>query len=117
MSDYIDREAAIDAICEHGTDLERNGITVLAVANHKQVTVDLLEQLPSANVEPVRHGQWIIRDNPGTGWYRVICSECGEDVTSVVPMIGFFPDAKVIWDYCPYCGAKMEPISASPENG
>lgn len=59
-------------------------------------------------VDPVKHGRWIIRDNPGTGWYRVICSECGEDVTSTVPMIGFFPDAKVIWDYCPYCGAKMD---------
>lgn len=48
MNDLIDRQAAIDAICEHGTDLERIGITFIAVASHKQVTVDLLEQLPSA---------------------------------------------------------------------
>lgn len=64
--------------------------------------------LSSVEVELVKHGGWIIRDNPGTGWYRVTCSECGEDVTSVVPVIGFFPDAKVVWDYCPNCGAKME---------
>lgn len=55
-----------------------------------------------------KHGKWIIRDNPGTGWYRVTCSECGEDVTSTIPMIGFFPNAKPLWDYCPYCGAEME---------
>lgn len=55
-----------------------------------------------------KKGKWIIRDNPGTGWYRVTCSECGEDVTSTIPMIGFFPNAKPLWDYCPYCGAKME---------
>ena len=54
MDDLISRQAAIDAICEHGTDLERKGITVLAVANHKQVTVDLLESLPS-----VQPKQWI----------------------------------------------------------
>ena len=53
-------------------------------------------------------GRWIIKDNPGMGWYRVTCSECWEDVTSAVPIIGFLPNAKVIWDYCPYCGAKME---------
>ena len=53
------------------------------------------------------NGKWIIKDNPGTGWYRVTCSECGEDVTSVIPMIGFFPNAKALWDFCPDCGAEM----------
>lgn len=67
-----------------------------------------VKELPTVDALPVRHGQWIIRDNPGTGWYRVTCSECGEDVTSTAPCIGFFPNAKVVWDYCPYCGARME---------
>jgi hypothetical protein len=56
----------------------------------------------------VKHGKWIIRDNPGTGWYRITCSVCDEDVTSNAPVIGFFPNAKVPWDYCPNCGAKMK---------
>lgn len=50
-------------------------------------------------------GEWIIKDNPGTGWYRVTCSECGEDVTSTAPCIGFYPNAKVMWDFCPNCGS------------
>lgn len=54
-----------------------------------------------------KNGRWIIKDNPGTGWYRVTCSECGEDVTSTAPCIGFYPNAKVTWDYCPNCGADM----------
>lgn len=70
--------------------------------------IEELCELVDSNKTAVKHGRWIIRDNPGTGWYRVTCSECGEDVTSVVPVIGFFPDAKVIWDYCPCCGAKMD---------
>lgn len=68
---------------------------------------EALEHLPSAQPER-KKGKWIVRDNPGTGWYRVTCSECGEDVTSTIPMIGFFPDAKPLWNYCPDCGAKVE---------
>lgn len=69
---------------------------------------DEIEEMPAVDAVPVRHGKWIIRDNPGTGWYRITCSECGEDVTSTAPCIGFFPNAKVVWDYCPYCGARMD---------
>lgn len=69
--------------------------------------IDMVNMMPTVDAVPVRHGKWIIRDNPGTGWYRVTCSECGEDVTSTAPCIGFFPNAKVTWDYCPNCGARM----------
>ena len=87
MDDLISIQAAIDAICEHGTDLERRGITVLSVANHKQATVDLLENLPSAE----RRGKWI-----GTlmGWR---CSVCGEE-----------QDYSVHFKHCQNCGARME---------
>lgn len=57
---------------------------------------------------PVKRGKWLIEGNPGIGWYQVTCSECGENVTSTVPVIGFFPNAKAIWDFCPWCGAKMD---------
>lgn len=69
---------------------------------------EAIREAPTVDAVPVRHGKWIIQDNPGTGWYRVTCSECGEDVTSTAPCIGFFPNAKVVWDYCPYCGARMD---------
>ena len=57
-----------------------------------------------------KKGRWIIKDNPGTGWYRVTCSECGEDVTSTAPCIGGYPNAKVTWDFCPECGADMREV-------
>ena len=60
--------------------------------------------------DAVKHGRWIIKDNPGTGWYRITCSECGEDVTSSAPCLGWMPVIKVLWDYCPDCGAKMEEV-------
>lgn len=76
MDDLISRQAAIDAICEHGTDLERRGITVLAVANHKQATVDLLENLPSVQpkqnemIKEIR--RWINSGNRGNADYFIV---------------------------------------------
>lgn len=99
MSDYIDRQAAIDAICEHGTNLERRGITVLSVANVKQIMVDLLENLPSAEVEPVKHGRWTPVTN-GRGGFE--CSMCHSYAPS------YQDGVEWLSRYCPNCGAKME---------
>lgn len=66
---------------------------------------DKVNRMPT--IEERKTGKWIIQDNPGTGWYRVVCSECDENVTSNIPMIGFFPHCEPLWDYCPYCGADM----------
>lgn len=117
--DLISRQDAIDlldeqiAICnraltnpsismndEFAVNVERNSLMAYR---------DKLECMPSAQPERMR-GTWIIKDNPGTGWYRVTCSECGEDVTSTAPCIGFYPNAKVTWDYCPNCGADMREV-------
>lgn len=76
---------------------------------HKETVYEAIKSAPSAQPERER-GKWIIKDNPGTGWYRVTCSECGEDVTSTAPCIGFYPNAKVIWNYCPDCGADMREV-------
>ena len=101
MNDLISRQAAIDLFPNDALEWD----TYFGyIAPH--LARQMIEELPSA--QPVKHGKWIIRDNPGTGWYRITCSECGEDVTSNAPCIGFFPNAKVTWDYCPECGAKMD---------
>ena len=76
--------------------------------NSRQAVQQMIKGCPTIEAEPVRHGKWIIRDNPGTGWYRITCSVCDEDVTSTAPCIGFFPNVKVLWDYCPECGARMD---------
>ena len=50
MNDTISRRAAIDAICEEGVRLERNGM--VAMCEIKQWCIDLLDRLPSAQAEP-----------------------------------------------------------------
>lgn len=90
MSDLIDRQAAINAICIHGTELERRGITVLSIANHKQATVDLLESLPTADVVERKTGKW----------EHGYCSECGYNWGKDAPISS-------VPNYCPNCGADM----------
>lgn len=100
MAEYIDREKLLKKFCSrcYGEDF----------CDTDCMDIRIIKSIPSADVQPVKHGEWIIQDNPGTGWYRVTCSECGEDVTSTAPCIGFFPSAKVTWNYCPDCGARMD---------
>ena len=47
MDQLISRQAAIDAICEDGTWLERQGCTEITMAERKQRDVDILSDLPS----------------------------------------------------------------------
>ena len=85
MDDYISRQAAIDDI--------------KAVYEwHDTVTEDRLiqhiRQLPSAEVQPVRHGHWEKIGKP-TWWGLYECSECHKTCS-------------VDHTYCPHCGSIMK---------
>ena len=56
---------------------------------------DFLDNIPTADVEPVRHGHWVYDH-----WCEFKCSECGEPSNSK-PYKG-----KEI--FCPHCGARMD---------
>ena len=78
MTDYIKREDAIKAF---DPSQRRDWYTPWIV--------ETLEDLPSADVAPVRHGRW---EEYGKTWW---CSECGFETG-------------LRWDYCPDCGAIMD---------
>lgn len=100
MSDYISREAAIQAICNQ---CEANGN-----CGHTCAIVCAIEPIPAADVRPVSQGKWIPDydyaeyDFDGStplseprkfqdGWQ---CSLCG----------GYMPSET---NFCPNCGADM----------
>ncbi len=59
---------------------------------------EMIEELPAADVVPVRHGRWIKKQEKDTfaGYlYSYECSECGRVKQRKEP-------------YCPKCGAKMD---------
>lgn len=70
-----------------------------------------IEEIPTIDAEPVRHGKWIKMSDADGIYYA--CSECGNELTRIEsfdPQFDLFPRLKSIdkTNYCPNCGAKME---------
>lgn len=87
MSEYIKREDAIQAVDK---------------SMHKDVAIDSIKHIPSADVEPVRHGRWVREsvgsDNSSEGYFKISMAECSECGTCVMGKP----------NYCPNCGARMD---------
>lgn len=85
MAEYIEREAAIEAIMSEPPD-----------AHYPQWYADKIKAISAADVAPVRHGRWK-------------CNKpfpvCGRDRFE-----GLDADIWADWEpqYCPNCGAKMD---------
>lgn len=85
MSDYVERQAVLDAL------------QAPEICNITPRHIELVKQIPSARVAPVRYACLYL--NKHYGDYE--CSACGKGdiirISSRNSMIG----------YCPYCGAKF----------
>lgn len=103
MSDYISREAAL-------ADFEQ--------CNRKNSTwtpqrvKTLLMRIPAADVEPVRHGEWLRTDDDWNSLVTIQCSACGGEwcfeVDEDVQLLGY--------NYCPGCGCKMDLEDETDDN-
>ena len=96
MAKYIDREA-LEVELNHRLNflMGENGEYDHYTSGFDEA-VTRVENFPSADVAPVRHGQWETNsDRPDT----LICSacKCGFDMWKHDPH-----------NFCPNCGAKME---------
>ena len=59
--------------------------------------LEYVENLPAADVAPVRHGRWLdSKHKIFSNTYDYVCSNCGCDY------------ALAKYNYCPNCGAKMD---------
>ena len=88
MAEYIEREAAVDAV----TDIYYDTPGINLTAEKFEAAIN---GIPAADVAPVRHGLWapVNKIDPISG-YR--CSKCRW-------IVGFD-----LTPYCPNCGAKMD---------
>ena len=72
--------------------MELNDTDIFDTYNDYSMVFDTIDNFPTANVAPVRHGHWI-ECNYGLTFE---CSECK------------YPTEYSLTDYCPNCGAKMD---------
>ena len=67
------------------------------------VAVEDIQNIPAADVEPVKHAKWAYGKRHGqTGYY---CSECGTGFADTNPNAELIAKSH---NYCPKCGAKMD---------
>ncbi len=66
-----------------------------------EVVKQNIKDMPTADVEPVRHGHWILYrlNSLYIDWQILECSVCG---------MNRLRRTGEVLNYCPYCGAKMD---------
>lgn len=111
MSDYISREAAIEELRKAADCANCNagagGICAFCDIDN---AARLINGLPAADVEPVRHGKWNIR-LADEMTLCLECSVCGRRVDNIdlhyLLEAGEYGEACRRYPYC-HCGAKMD---------
>ena len=92
MPRLIDADALVEKAYWHG---EHPSVDDLFAEGVDAVDVSDIDNAPTIEAEPVRHGYWMCGD-----YYDIgdVCSECDWDSGMVNPTLR----------YCPNCGAKMD---------
>ena len=91
MDDYIGREAALEEFDWYANEFCECEYAIMPLKG-------ALEDLPSADVRPVKRGKWELK-RYGPWASRLKCSECGT-------LFDIATDSAA-WNFCPNCGADM----------
>lgn len=78
---------------------------------HKYYEQFEVDDAPTIDAEPVRHGKWTRNYESSWGDSRFMCSVC--HCKESVPTCNGEP---TVWDYCPNCGAKMDSNDSNDSN-
>lgn len=97
MPRLIDADALVEKAYWHG---EHPTVDRLFAEGVDAVDVSDIDNAPTIEAEPVRHGQWVI-EMDDMGWLKHTCPNCGYvKRTDIHVSLG--------WNYCPNCGDKMD---------
>lgn len=85
----IDADKAEQYFYEHLDDLHMAG------------AMNAIREMPTIEAEPVKHGHWV------ADWY---CNHAKEFLCSVCNSTVYYDyyTRSIDYDYCPYCGARMD---------
>ena len=98
MGDYISRDEAIERIQPHVKPQTVYGEGYLQAIEHATA---ILELMPAADVQPVRHGRWIDHER----FERKNCNVC---IECSVCNTWFGHDCIPKTKFCPNCSARMD---------
>lgn len=75
-------------------------VTEVIATQRTSDVIAMLENAPTIEAEPVKHGRWEWHNEDG--WYYS-CSVCGHNAYGNTDNI-----VSGLWAYCPRCGAKLD---------
>ena len=84
-----------------------NGREFIIIGSGDNVCIDIadIENAPTIEAEPVKHGRWEERDRSGIAIRGfMVCSRCG--VMMPVASVSRYCLSRL--NFCPNCGAKMD---------
>lgn len=105
MNDYISREAVMSKCDDIWNNADETTQIGLVTINTIDEITDFIESLPSADVQPVKHGRWIdctFYDPCEKSWeqdFEFECSNCGHKIHNKPNDDNLF---------CGHCSAKMD---------
>lgn len=106
MDDYISREAVVRHLkgCSE-KELNKNSPFGMITSSVLNKVERAFSEMPAADVQPVKHGRWIIDYAEGSKIYHAHCSECGKEPTRHIGG-DYYIDR--LSDFCPNCGVRMD---------
>lgn len=99
MAEYIKR-IDVMKICESYSEHCFNSSDAKGQDIADRILDDVVE-IPTANFEEVKHGEWSVKEFSYSKF--ITCSVCNSVIDSSYTNID-----ENEFDYCPYCGAKMD---------
>lgn len=100
MARYIDADNLINELSAACMPIYEKGIT--GILGDNSSIADIINEQPIADVQEVKHGEWLKPSNDSVDSKQWICSEC-KGLTETAYYCGH-----CYYNYCPNCGARME---------
>lgn len=100
MSRYIDADNLINELSAACMPIYEKGIT--GILGDNSSIADIINEQPTADVQEVKHGDWLKPGNDPIDNKQWICSEC-KGLTETAYYCGH-----CYYNYCPNCGARMK---------
>ena len=106
MADYIRRDLAKKRFSKRLMWLKEDVHDEYsgALLDGCEADIELLDEIPAADVAEVVHGEWLRSDDDWNSLTTIQCSICGEEWCFETD-----DDVSLLnYKYCPNCGAKMD---------
>lgn len=100
MARYINTDNLINELSAACMPIYEKGIT--GILGDNSSIADIINEQPTADVQEVKHGEWLKPSNDSVDSKQWICSEC-KGLTETAYYCGH-----CYYNYCPNCGARMD---------